>query len=137
MDTKTFCALSEPAKRVAIARDTIEQLAAMKITAKTGVYVQPLTLEDGEAGPCYVCALGGMFLSMIRLSGSDIEGINGVGIHSSLGAYFQDDDLDNIEEAFEERWMAPYPDVAERLTAIMKNVIDNDGEFDPVRFTAR
>lgn len=98
---------------------------------------------------CYVCAKGALFVSDIMLrdefkinSQEQIdEGLVFTGLSSSKGIttrlnYFSKSMLSNIEwhyEGWQEyRWFHDkYPSDKQRMTLIMKNIINNKGEFVP------
>jgi hypothetical protein len=80
-----FNSLTKEEKRVAIAKDVIEQLDLQKFTAKSGTYFS-LNLPDykvvkegvslqkqfDKAETCKVCAMGAVFASKVRL-GNEFE----------------------------------------------------------------
>ena len=173
--------LTAAEKRVAIAEDTIKWLNSRAIKATTGTYFGApakgikvkshddkldLALEKTK-GTCRVCALGGMFYSMVRrfdkvtvgignidsqLSSDYFLGVDGFSVFDELEKYFSHQQLAAIESAFEQRDMFEYEDhakmsdaemvwsqdftrgaktPADRLRAIMNNIIENKGKFRP------
>lgn len=181
-----FHRLTPAQQRVKIAWDTIAQLNLQAIQPTTGVYVsrydsRVLNKIQEEAGAesgygydakklqqglignklddCKVCALGGLFLSAIRV-GNEYEGTVAVGsdpdnVYPHLEKYFTVKQLVLIEYAFEsdsvcrrmddvarfrnnmtdeERdvmvgFKNRNPKSSDRLRAIMNNIIHNKGEF--------
>ena len=173
--------LTAAEKRVAIAEDTIKWLNSRAIKATTGTYFGApakgikvksyddkldLALEKTK-GTCRVCALGGMFYSMVRRfdevtvgignidsqpSSDYFLGVDGFSVFDELEKYFSHQQLAAIESAFEQRDMFEYEDhakmsdaemvwsqdftrgaktPADRLRAIMNNIIENKGKFRP------
>ena len=101
---------------------------------------------------CEACALGNMMLSHVRVFDKiSLEEIDGErdSITDTLGNYFEKNQLDLIEVAFEgemcgwyiypteefdkavENFTQKYSDVKKRLRAIMINIVRNDGTFKP------
>ncbi len=140
--------------RIRIAQDALKQINMVNPSA--GVYCMfPYALPANESlqkflieqhPPCDVCALGSLFLSNIRINNKfNTDKINQhsmIGrddILASLREYFDYDELDEIEKAFEgncgERdynyFVADYPEDSVRLELILNNIIDNKGAFKP------
>ena len=168
-----FLAMTPAQKRVAIARDTIEQIEAQKFIPQQGVYFHWVNPADhyGDRPPgfdcrsdarealedntvkCTGCALGGMFASFIRrVDGVDVQTARGSAsedIKRRMSEFFDEHTLTRIEYAFERwtsdparesdsawedlrrhgRWGKKFRTSEKRLTAIMKNIIRNRGEF--------
>jgi plasmid maintenance system antidote protein VapI len=122
---KRFVALSNADKRVAIARDVLASLAAEKVIALSGTYID--TLGDGpgvfslppsddaqvwleDAPTCTTCALGAMMLSCVRKANNATLGMlrGRSNITARLAVHFDRRQLDLIETAFEQSihvWM--------------------------------
>jgi hypothetical protein len=92
---------------------------------------------------CTVCALGSMFIAHSRLGG-DVSVKDAIlqNYEDKLEGYFELSQLDLIENTFESRcsdddvkdagiraFAREHKSADARLRAIMKNIIDNDGEF--------
>jgi hypothetical protein len=156
---------------IRVAKDIIAQLDLKSIKPKTGTYVRSLWNEDAyEVGKltdskkqakllqkkCDACALGSMFLSLVKLDNDfdfDIDIItedNGEGcgvfelqedaMRNRLHDVFSRDQLDLIETAFETwghgdarelKFGKRYKTPAGRLRAICRNIIENEGVFKP------
>jgi len=134
---KTPVKMTGPQKRVAIAKDTIKWLGTKAIKMKPGTYFQlprkaiknhnhklDVALATVKT-PCQVCALGGMFYSMVRrfdkvpvsicstMWEKDETYADGVGhadIYIELSKYFPSHQLSLIESAFEKRDMVELGD---------------------------
>ncbi len=156
-------------KRVLIAKDVLKQIKIHKFDPQSGAWFDSSVLElhnlydDDSAQPallmeqptCNVCALGGLFLSTIRLNNKcpvrellesecDLGGRISEG-DSTLNKIFSIKQLQLIEATFEVNggayrasqskydrvgdFYTKYPDVKDRLVAIMKNIIKNKGTF--------
>jgi plasmid maintenance system antidote protein VapI len=122
---KRFAALSPEGKRVAIARDVLASLAAEKVIALTGTYIDTLgegpgffslpSSEDAQvwledAPTCTTCALGAMMLSCVRKANNATIGMlrGRSNITARLAVHFDRRQLDLIETAFEQSihvWM--------------------------------
>ncbi len=100
---------------------------------------------DKIQGSCTVCALGGMLLSHIRLFNKvdigQLTHVGGYDIKGYLLDYFSKTQLSLIEGVFE-RWHGgdkaaacafarKYRGDKQRLIAIMKNIVKNEGIFKP------
>ena len=173
--------LTAAEKRVAIAEDTIKWLNSRAIKATPGTYfgapakgIKVKSHDDKldvalkkTKEACKVCALGGLFYSMVRrfdkvtvgvgnidsrLNSDYFLGVDGFGVFEELEKYFPHQQLAAIESAFEQRDMFEYEDhakmsdaemvwsqdftrgaktPADRLRAIMNNIIENKGKFRP------
>jgi len=150
---RRFNEMSPERKRVAIARDTIESLRLKKVVAKRGVYLDWTSMENGDKLPknykCQACALGSMFVGLTtRVKDVSVKDANGgirADITDGLSNYFDNEQLDLIEDAFEtgygcvadddcstqQKFGAQFKTEDERLVAIMQNIINNNGEFKP------
>lgn len=146
--------------RVAIATDVIASIEARKVNVAKGYYLLVQDGADGycrvedvpkliDGKTCQVCALGASFLASIGKSTTgtipaveffsdaddDYSLLEEADMRDHLRQFFDDDQLIAIEDAFEgwqyQRWFESHPDAADRLMAIMKNVIANDGTFVP------
>lgn len=128
---RRFDAMTPERKRVAIARDTLAALAAQKILAKRGIYLGDDAQENGDKLPnkyeCHACALGSMFVGLTtRLKDLSVKGSPyRFDITSHLSRYFSNEQLDSIEDRFENGVEA----AEDSLTSIMQNIIDNNGTF--------
>jgi hypothetical protein len=138
--------------RVKVAEDVLTRLPNLKVKTETG-YIRPLTDAKEEElcevrydsakkhlskfeRKCNVCALGSLLLSHVRVNNEltvdDV--LNANGYHDDLLEYFEHDQLQLIESHFENNKKIDgcfYEEDDERLEAIMQNIVDNDGEFNP------
>ena len=137
--TKPVKRLTAAQKRVLIAEDTIAWLNTKAIKAKRGNYFKAPASGIKVKGhddkldvalattkkPCQVCALGGMFYSMVRrfdkvtvgigdinsrLNGEYFIDVGVAGIFDELGRYFSHHQLAMIESAFETTDMFEWDD---------------------------
>lgn len=171
---RRFKRMSKARKRVAIARDVIEQIRIRKIVPEEKTWVNVCEWKNGrpegedlrqaliKAKECSACALGAIFVcSVFRDPGERVSGISNtyyyeheVGgaddIHNKLRKYFTNKQLRMIELAFEEgngwaftedsrdedavRFGMQFSSPAHRMEAIMNNIIDNNGTFNPPKF---
>ena len=148
-------------KRVAIAKDTIKWLGTKSIKMKPGTYFQfphkaikvrnsdrklDVALETVKK-PCQVCALGGMFYSMVRrfdkvpvrvcntyyeVNTEYAEGVGHDDIYYELAKYFPGHQLSLIESAFEKRdliEMEDYKGIEKEFDANVDNVVDRAVAF--------
>lgn len=120
-----------------------------KRTYTGGIDLQTALLKG--VPDCQVCGLGAAFCSMARL-GDQVELSDADNIHDTLEPIFGAHQLALIEYAFEGddaggtsedagmseeemeacvNFHEKYPDDNKRLRAIFKNVIKNDGSFEP------
>lgn len=146
--------LTKAQQRVAVAKDALAQLKAEKYKATSGVFIDSgflnnLCYSDStdqaqpvlqNMGTCRLCAKGAIFLSTIRK-------YNKATVYELTHAHedvsndlFGQDNLDRIEAAFEcwshVSWKAcdfgdKYINDHDRLVAILKNIIKNNGTFKP------
>lgn len=153
--------------RIAIAKDALKWIAASKkkdakfspkltpgtyLTIRSGVDLRANAGKDArkEFGKsvqkCDVCALGGLFVSSVRLfnrvSLGDIGSLEDERYDfrelmvktGRLEKFFSRTSLENIEDAFEssqnEPWFEAIPHPTERFAAICKNIVRN-GDFKP------
>lgn len=151
-NNKRFQKLSPEKQRVAIARDALSQLKASHLRAIAGDYMQPeytAGVETTVLGvSCGVCALGGLFCGLAGNTKDRSVTYNGRAIRNSLNPYFSERQLTEIESAYEMRnmfyWSADegagdlakhhFPTgtkPADRLQAILGNIIRNKGTFVP------
>lgn len=109
-----------------------------------------------DANQCIVCGIGGVFVSAIRLK-NDFEAIDPDGISREkmvmyLSQWFDPGQMNAIEVAFEARgeysgyrteyWNAyefgkQFRSPKDRLIAICKNILANDGKFVPPPYKAQ
>lgn len=163
-------------KRIAIAKDVIENIESKKFVAKRGTYFVAKTKEGvetnnvqlqelilcGDVEQCTVCGIGAIFASKVCVSNDfkvnkkslDVGYIvlYDTDMISQLNEIFNEYELRYIEIAFEGildmsidndvyfseketikamNFYETYPDQTNRLIAIMKNIIKNDGVFTP------
>jgi len=176
-----FAALPPNKQRAAIALDGLKLLAARKLVAVRGRYVQNVprrvqdalyksesnghsfqdTIANSDMDGCQVCAKGLIFLCTIARrnqvtdrQASDFIGFSsgsawtGAKMASTLGNVFAAEQLRLMEVEFENQdfeyvnghapnhvravmqlsWLS----TNDRLVAILRNIVDNDGEFKPV-----
>lgn len=109
-----FNSLSPAEKRVAIAKDVLEQIKANRLHAQTGTYFDLDTKLESDQSiqanlndvRCNACALGGMMLSHIKYNNECTVGegddINSTYIKNKLTNYFDEGQLALIEIAFEQ-----------------------------------
>lgn len=134
-------------KRVAIAKDVIQQIKAEKFIALTGRYFKQCQLPEKvnqktlleHTEPCDVCAKGAIFLSAIRKF-NDYDAPSSTTREYEMERksceFFTYKQCDKIELVFE-GWESGYetwrriktPNL--RLIAIMRNIIKNNGTFKP------
>ncbi len=152
---KKFAKMPKKDKAIAIAKDVLKHLrhtninnekdycaGEVKLPANTTCETNIQPYVSKLAKTCNVCALGGMFLSYIRLfdrvSYGDIGYMENYDHNISVGRsfitnkfekIFTFDNLSDIESAFESKWIDNYPNPKDRMKAIMNNVITNDGRF--------
>lgn len=107
-----FTSLSPAKKRVAIAKDVIEQVKAERYLAKNRTYIDFLMKFDGQIQSkfdkvkCQCCALGAMFLSDVKYTNNcTIEDLDRINFsreeENRLQNYFDIEQLILIEAAFE------------------------------------
>lgn len=146
---------------VEIARDVIRLMKAKKLVARTMTYLtldSPIptgtkelqTLIEQDDFKCYVCAIGGLFVSLVAKENAcpirwgpelgrqfgrvpTIPQFRQDGMRRRLRKYFSREQLGLIEAAFERsiRFGYKYDDPSDRMIAIMRNIIRNQGEFKP------
>jgi hypothetical protein len=155
-----FEALSAADKRVAIAKDVLLHLAAEKILAERGTYLQveltgetPLSPDDqvgdviaARAEECIVCALGAMVVSTAKIAdklslgqgcsidsweGRNSFAVGGLTCYRYLEGYFDGQQLRAIEAAFECGDGNFDGDAEVVLRNIMQNIVDHGGGFVP------
>lgn len=145
--------------RVAIAKDVIAQVNARRYTATPGTFLRVEFVEPFPEGAadlrdvvglpmvvCDVCAKGAMLLSKARLFDAvpldDMvveETILGGGDEEILYEAFGEENADLIESAFELysgdhlacEFGHRHKNPADRLIAIMANIVEHDGIFTP------
>lgn len=151
-NNKRFQKLSPEKQRVAIARDALSQLKASHLRAIAGGYMQPDYTGGVETTvlgvSCGVCALGGLFCGLANNTENQRPQYSGRLIRNKLIPYFSERQLTEIESAYEMRsmyfWEADrdagdrarhhFPTgtkPADRLQAILGNIIRNKGTFVP------
>ncbi len=123
LTTKEFNRLSAPQKRVAIAKDVIQQIKLEKYQIESGIWaaMAPVDLETCEIDQnmllqgipiqCRCCALGAGMLSSMRLANihsfsedADLE----ADVIPQLGKYFSNKQMAMIEAVFENRYGDKY-----------------------------
>lgn len=140
--------------RVRIAQDVLAQIAAKKLLAERGTYIDVIGLEhrpddqfnvafkETSDAKCEVCALGALFIGLINLTNHcTVEQTDGGGfgpfghLRKRLEDVFGSDQCELIENRFEHwgdfdenEWEK---DDEETLIDIMKNIIENNGVFVP------
>lgn len=151
-----FKKLSMPNKRVAIARDAFEQILLDRYIAVPGEYLvvnvpntmvgRPVNLKrllNMKILSCDVCAKGALVASIARLNNPIMEedyyggqiNMDGNPTMKILTKYFEEEDADNMENAFESEGhgylsalAGPDDDLAQwRLLRILSNIILNKG----------
>lgn len=164
MTAKRFEKLTAPRKRMAIARDVLATLALparKRYTLMRGIYCTAIpstevgqralstATEFSEILPviekhCYVCGMGAMFISHVRINDAvSVDSISyrfrdsllprvevdGDFIVRTMGKYFPSDQLRSIEWAFEGGWSDSHPNPEALLVAICNNIVRNKGNF--------
>jgi len=149
---KSYDEMSRKERKVAIARDVIANLNALKIKRNSGYVVggmdydiesllsfgvTPQQISQKLKKECTLCARGAMMLCKVdKFNHFNFEGVDNLGdidnnnTTDALQDAFTDYELDNIEEAFEGYW-SDVDDDNDRLRAIMQNIIDHKGDFKP------
>ena len=150
-----FHKLSPAEKRVAIAKDALLQLRSEALIARCGTYVYPsgikypapsqeLSEQLPNLGQCYVCARGALFLSAVR-KGNNFKTGSFIGEPTQVlkpleKRYWSRPQIKKIEAAFEGfagfksktcKFFDKYDNAHDRLVAILKNIIKNNGTFIP------
>lgn len=149
-----FEAMTPEQKRVHIAWDTIQQIEKGWITVQRGTYLGwdgEETADNYKAGEeCRACALGSIFAACIarpelKLTYEPEYADDDNEQRDALSPYFSVEQLLLIESAFEkddftygdDAWEAAvefgqrYTSDKDRLLAILKNIIANNGTFVP------
>ena len=129
-----FKAATLAEKRVIIAKDVIAQVNAGKINAVSGnVYLDDVADFSQPAESCTACALGAMFACAVPRLGlySNRLIFDSFEMCEKLTPIFDKKQLRLMEKYFEEDWVRDIKDDADRLIAIMKNVVVNHGTFKP------
>ena len=120
-----FSKLSKSQKRVAIARDVLEQIKQEKYVANTGSYISYMTFNGGEyinkyedikknfkkINNCRVCAMGACLLSATKFAnklsfgdiGDSIDGLHNDKVKELFASIFSPLQLLMIETAFEKK----------------------------------
>ncbi len=158
-----FLSLPPAERRVAIARDVIRQVEGGQLKPEPGTFIHRYThWRAGERvdASCGVCALGAMAVSLLD---GEAES-DGAQIRGQLAAHFGHVQVALIESAFEgwdrgdalavyrahshfgdeelrdiDRHAVDFTDAMgltgrERMLLIMRNIVENGGEFVPDRF---
>lgn len=156
-----FDKLSKAEQRVLIAKDLITRLVAKKIVATQGTYIRSVKgiglisrsangdrqLRDELKGKkCKVCEIGGMFLcaldrhNALTVGDARYKVSDGEFQRDYLAQWFLRVDLGRIEAAFESwgsfRMTMPRATPDQRMRAIAKNIIKNNGQFSAAQFEA-
>lgn len=181
-----FWALPKWAQRVAIAKDTLEQIKQKFYRPMKDTYLEldfsdntnemrgeqvPVKLDElfrklkEERSKCEVCGIGACFVSLVNLGDEvitkkafesevveDMDSVDDDFMRKKLRKVFTSNQLALIECAFEKDFTfddkskagvprkkreaasefgEAYYDHTDRLVAIMKNIIKNDGTFKP------
>lgn len=122
---KPFSSLSKPEKRVAIAKDVLQQIKIGKYIAETGSYIGGIKFIGGEyisdmenediqknfkkIRKCEVCAMGACLMSVTKFAnklefgdiGSSITELNNDKVKRLFASIFSPSQLLMIERAFE------------------------------------
>jgi len=158
-----FSKLTPATQRMKIAQDVLAQTSLPKksrYNVERGYYCHVLSTDKAELKyntelskvlpaiqpDCHVCAMGALFLSHVRINNSfklrdSVHNINSMRLSSTkiidtMDAYFPEEQLRSIEDAFEScaldpcPWGRKFPDATKRLRAICHNIIRNKGDFD-------
>lgn len=170
---RAFDRLPNYRKRIEIAKDVLLQLAAGRLKATSGAYLKFDTIYDRQKfydaigrglkisdavkdATCNVCGIGSLFIAAAertQCKATGMEEANDDGfMRKHLGKWFDADQLDMIESAFEMRYIANgdsdlrsddaaiqdsikfthgWQSATTRLKMIMQNIIDNNGTFAP------
>lgn len=142
-----FWALDRAERRVEVAKDALKQIAAHKFKPTKGIYVKDTSryatiassenLQEALEQPgakCACCAKGALFLSAARCGDRlSYESFN-LQIIEGLQDIFSSEQLNLIEDVFERyhrhpRFDKKHETPTQRLTAILKNIIRNKGDF--------
>lgn len=155
-----FNRLSRKQKRIAIAKDALQQLKLNKYLPARGLYVlerwnpdesmNDIIARDGEQ--CEVCAIGAAFCSLARFNTElTLEHGSPELVHNTLRLCFSNRQMALMEYAFEGRSVSRitstlksytdcnlaytfwhrHKDATERMKAIFRNIIKNGGTFKP------
>jgi hypothetical protein len=160
-DNAIFALLTPAEKRVFIARDVLKWLELGKLKALKGHYLEfdAATSAKDLAGDatCEACALGAVFAcAAVRVDTINLQDDYGglplpYEMRGALGGFFDDNELMNIENAFEgeninqrhafsdrkaysaaaRTFNAGIRNANKRMERIMKNIIRNKGTFKP------
>jgi len=149
---KSYDKMSKNERKVAIAKDVIANLHVLKIRSDYGYVVTdndndydvgsllsfgitPKQIAQKAKVECSVCARGAMMLCKIdKFNNFDFGGVESIGCINQENTFealqdaFSDDELCEIEYAFEDNWSDIDSD-NDRLRAIMQNIIDHKGDF--------
>lgn len=153
---KTAKKMTKAQMRVAVAKDVIAQVKIHNMTGQRGVYLKKrilhrhvgLDLQDviRDEPKCTVCAIGGAFISTVRLFDEfKVESfhvarnwtIDDSEMRKRLAGIFEFKQLGLIESAFEGHLVGlgvlytRILDDSARLTVIMRNIVRNKGRFIP------
>ncbi len=149
-----FDKMTPAQKRVAMAQDALKWIEAGALIPMKGLYVNTLSMDiyhraddldavnaDGSRkqardvvlGPCNVCAKGALLIAKaVRFNNVTVLDLANYS-DEQLTDYFTTSQISQMEVAFERYdtwWYDEYPDNKERLTAILKNVVRNKGQFE-------
>ena len=141
-----FANMTKMEKRVALAKDVLDQLELRKFIPTPGTYINSFVVgyEDQErqtpiiAETCNVCALGALTVSLIDGDAFNEYGNNQVSCHDVLSKnnLWNREESYEIENVFENTYQ--YKDIARRndyvepevrMKEIMLNIVRNNGEF--------
>jgi hypothetical protein len=144
--------------RIKLAKDVIAQIKAKKyIPSHCYTQLNRPDYSNGDksakevinekTSKCEVCGIGALVTSHIRFNNEcslwEYDALNQIIIHEILSPYFSEEQLWLIESAYERcaedclsvshqaaRFYGDeYEEASNRLVAIMKNIIENDGKF--------
>jgi len=152
-----FDGMDPNAARVLIAKDVIKWLRLGKFKATPGTYVELKTPKDREMmskptdakdllnlssrlKPCYVCQRGALMLAAVdRFDKCEVtvghsldwtlDAAASYDEPDGLGQFFSVDQYEDMECAFEGKWLKRYPKASDRMDAICRNLIKNNGVF--------
>lgn len=172
-ENQEFVVMEPAQQRVQIAKDVLKYLGKGVLDASEGDYFMIKGYEEGkdlrdlieeapESQKCTVCALGAAFYcAVLRVDNYKLSKIDnssyvpnevlmfGSNVKNFLRAYFEEDQLELIESAFEREKMGDedaakdedmktaidfgkgYYYENKRLVAIMNNIVENEGKFKP------
>lgn len=114
-------------KRVAVAKDALAQV-------ECGRFVPDYCYCVWRQEKCYGCAIGALLLGAIDCQWAKrSEAIVAFDVHDGLESLWSSGELNIIEDTHEGsyEWAKRYGDRRGRMTAILQNIIRNNGTFIP------